>query len=382
MTSKKKILTATVLAALFSSPVFSAQVELWGIVDTSIDVADNGEKTVTKLSSGNREASRFGFRGTEQIGDAEVFFRLEATAFVDNGQMSNDTGRLFDREAAVGIRSAKYGTLSFGRLYSPHFIVMAASDPADMSMGSAGGYFGSPMNEGTINGRGADEVTRGNNAIEYETPSFNGFSMKFFGALGEKSKRSVSELDPKVGSSSQTRGNMYSIGANYRGERLTINASWLHQNTENSGFSEWDDYYALGVLYDLGVTKPAVLVVHRKGSDTADANMGNLGKTGDGSPDLWMVQLATTTPMFGGKLLTQAAMLKNESRKDADAWSWSVRYDYPMSKRFTLYGGLTGLVNDDNTRYSIGGGGSASPGLDVDWGNNTWVAYMGMNLHF
>ncbi len=377
MPSLRKLFLAAAAASIFAAPSFAAQVELWGIVDTSIDVANNGDKTVTKLSSGNREASRFGFRGTEKLADGvEVFFRLEATTFVDNGQMSAETNRLFDREAALGIRSDKYGTLTFGRLYSPHFITMAASDPADMSIGSAGGYFGSPANEATINGRGADEVTRGNNAIEYVTPDFHGFSMKFYTALGEKTK------PEGYGSNSPTRGNMYSIGMNYRGERLTINASWLRQNTENSAFNEWDDYYALGILYDFGITKPALLVVHRKGSDTAEANLNGNGETGNGSPDLWMVQLGATTPLYGGKLLTQVAGLKNETREDADAWSWSIRYDYPLSKTFTLYGGVTGLINDTNSRYNIGGGGSASPGLEVDWGNNTWMAYTGMTLHF
>lgn len=377
MKSLCKFLAAA--AALSIAPLSSqaAEVEVWGVVDASIDVVGNGDETVAKVSSGNREASRFGLRGSEKLADGlEVFLRLEATAFVDDGRMSNESNRLFDREAAMGIRSDKYGTLAFGRLYSPHFITMAASDPADMAIGSAGGYFGSPMNEATINGRGADETTRGNNAVEYATPDFNGFSMKFFTALGEKKKPEAS------GSNSPTRGNMYSIGANYRGERLTVNASWLRQNTENSGFTEWDDYYALGILYDFEVTKPALLIVHRRGSDTAYANSNPSDPTGNGSPDLWMAQIGATTPMFGGKLLTQIAALKNQSREDADAWSWGIRYDYPMSRTFTLYGGVTGILNDSNSRYSIGGGGSASPGLDVDWGNNTWMTYAGMTMHF
>lgn len=96
---------------------------------------------------------------------------------------------------------------------------------------------------------------------------------------------------------------MYSIGANYRGESLTINASWLRQNTENSGFEEWDDYYALGVVYDFEVTMPSILVFHRKESDTASANLNPADLNGTGSPDIWLVQIGATTPMFGGSLI-------------------------------------------------------------------------------
>ena len=66
MPSLRKLFLAAAAASIFAAPSFAAQVELWGIVDTSIDVANNGDKTVTKLSSGNREASRFGFRGNRK----------------------------------------------------------------------------------------------------------------------------------------------------------------------------------------------------------------------------------------------------------------------------------------------------------------------------
>lgn len=371
MFSKTRIalLCAGLLTAVVS--VQAAEVEIWGVVDTSIVVADNGDETATKLSSGNRDPSRFGFTGSEQLSeDLQAFFRLEASVWVDTGAMAADN-RLFDREAVLGVRSKTYGTLEMGRLYSPHFMTMVFGDPALMSLGSNLGNFGNPTYEGSINGYLADETTRGNNALQYTTPSMNGWTVELYGSLGESAG--------VEGIESKNKGNAYSVAVRYRGQRLAVHASWMHQNTINSRYAEWDDYYALGVNYDFDFTKPQVLVVHRQGSDTAYANT-----TTDaiGSPDLWALQVGTTTPIAGGALLTQVGMLKNDSRKDADAYAWTVRYDYPMSRRFTLYAGLTGVVNDDNANYAVSGGGSASTGLEVPYGNNTWVGFAGMTLKF
>lgn len=143
---------ATAAATLAFSAAQAAEVEVWGVVDTSLKIADNGDETVSRLSSGNREASRFGFRGSEKLSDGfEAFFRLEATAFVDDGRTSNAPNRLLEREAVLGIRSEQYGTLSFGRLYTLHFLTMTMSDPSAMSIGSACGYY----HETSINGGGS-----------------------------------------------------------------------------------------------------------------------------------------------------------------------------------------------------------------------------------
>ncbi len=72
----------------------------------------------------------------------------------------------------------------------------------------------------------------------------------------------------------------------------------------------------------------------------------------------------------------------NNSVEDGDAWAWGVRYDYPMSKRLTLYTGLTGISNDDQAQYNIGGGGSASPGEPVAFGDDPTVLYAGMTMSF
>lgn len=366
--------TAALVASLFCLgsifPVGAAPVTVYGTVDTGLEVYYNGQNTNVRLSSGLREGSHFGFTGSETLGNgAEVFYKLESTVFVDTGSMAAQN-RLFDREALVGIRGS-YGSISFGRQYTPHFLTMAMIDPAGLTMSSAANYFACPQFEGTINGYTADETTRFGNSVSYDSPSWGGLTAQLYVALGEQTS---------AHSDSPTRGNVYNIGLRYQSGPLSIMASYLHQNTAVSGYADWDSYWAIGASYDFEFIKPSVLFVHRDGSDEASGS--NIGSSSAKSPDLDMLQLGASAPLGTGKLIATIGYLKNHSAEDGDAWAWGVRYDYPMSKRFTLYGGLTGIQNDNDAQYSIGGGGSSSPGEPVAFGDDPLVAYAGMTVHF
>lgn len=234
----------------------ATEVSINGLIDMGIEIYDNSETTTVRQSSGLREGSRFGIQGTEVLGSGlgEVFFRLESTVFADTGEMQVEN-RLFDREAVLGLHG-DYGSISFGRQYTPYFLVMAITDPAGMSMSSAGGYYGYPGWEGTINGFGPDETTRFSNALLYKTPRVDGLKASFFATLGEEKASDYGGSSDAV-----TLGNVYSVGIDYWG--------WLPINTYVSAFEHWDNYYALGVAYDFDVTKPSLLLVHREGDDTA-----------------------------------------------------------------------------------------------------------------
>ncbi len=366
-------IAAAALTALLSTSLWAsdtANVSVYGTVDMGLEAYDNGDKTNGRLSSGLREGSHFGFRGTEDLGNGmEVFFKLESTVFADNGTMAAGN-RLFDREAVLGVRG-ELGSLSFGRQYTPHFLTMAMIDPAGLSMSSAANYYACPVFEGTVNGYMEDETTRFSNSISYDSPSFAGLTVQLYAALGEQTKE---------GNDSPTRGNVYNVGFRYQNEALRVMGSYLYQNTKVSGFYDWDSYYALGASYDFGVITPSILYVHREGSDEASGAAISTLKAK--SPDLDMIQLGASMPVAGGKFIATVGYLKNSSIEEGDSWAWGTRYDYPMSKRLTVYGGLTGIINDNNAQYNIGGGGSASPGLPVDFGDDPWVAYTGMTFHF
>jgi predicted porin len=94
-------------------------VVLYGIVDTGVAYLTNttqshGNTVETPLLTGT-VPSRWGLKGSENLGDGvQVIFDLENGFSVANGTVQQG-GRLFGRNAYVGLSSDTYGTLTFGR---------------------------------------------------------------------------------------------------------------------------------------------------------------------------------------------------------------------------------------------------------------------------
>ncbi len=100
----------------------AADVTLFGVVDTGLiythqSFDDSNEADVNKFSmdSGVSSASRFGLKGTEELGNGmKVSFQLENGFQSDSGALKSEK-RIFDREASVSVYS-DFGTLSMGRM--------------------------------------------------------------------------------------------------------------------------------------------------------------------------------------------------------------------------------------------------------------------------
>jgi GBP family porin len=126
---KRKLIRSTVSAAVLSlfagASYAQSSVTLYGIIDTSIIYGNNettGQAGVghsgVEMNSGGISGSRFGFRGTEDLGGGlSAIFDLEDGFSSSNGKFSN-AGDLWGRQAYVGLRSTQYGTVTLGRRYS------------------------------------------------------------------------------------------------------------------------------------------------------------------------------------------------------------------------------------------------------------------------
>ena len=117
----KKSLTAVAVLGAFAGAAMASQVTMYGVVDTGLmytykDVADGDPTTdfeVNKLAlnSGINATSRFGLKGTEDLGNGlKIGFKLENGFKADDGTFKT-AGRLFDREASLSVYS-DFGTLS------------------------------------------------------------------------------------------------------------------------------------------------------------------------------------------------------------------------------------------------------------------------------
>ncbi|WP_322044709.1 porin [Paraburkholderia sp. J67] len=209
---KTKILLGALTAALLSSPAFAQNsVTLYGMIDAGLMYTNNVSKSgahgaLFQATSGNINGSRFGIRGRESLGDGlNAVFVLENGFNVQNGKLGQD-GRLFGREAWVGLTSERYGFAAVGRQYDSVVDYVA---PLSAEAGTFGKTsFAHPFDNDNL----ADSL-RFSNAVKYASPSFSGLQ---FGGLYAFSN-----------STDFNANRAWSAGASYARGPLSLSAGYL-----------------------------------------------------------------------------------------------------------------------------------------------------------
>lgn len=354
---KIKLLALSCLAALGMSAQ-AADVQLYGAVDTYVAVNNIGGEWATGIQSGGTTASHWGIKGTEDLGNGvEVFFNLDQAFLVDNGQTTlGSDGKAFSREANLGIRG-KWGSLSFGRQYTPHFLVFAMTDPTKLSLGSSDSPYFFPGGASVTGQDGS--LVRADNSIQYVLPTPFGLTNFFYIALGEQGE-------------SNTRGNIYNYMAKFDYGKFTFMGSYLFRAMPAAVTGERyrNQYLNFATTYDFGVTKPVINFTYKNAS-------GDHEKTK--SDDFWMLQVGTSTPLCGGDWQISGSYLRNLSTSHANAWSLGTKYNYPLSKRTQIYAGVEAVWNGDEAGYAIEAGPDSSAHFGM--GDNAYgTSYTGKNV--
>lgn len=114
----KKTLAAVAALGAFAGSALAADVQLYGIVDTGLlyshvdaDVANIDATDSFQMKSGMASGSRFGLKGTEDLGNGlTVGFVLENGFDSDTGA---DSGVFFDRESSLFLEGG-FGKVAFG----------------------------------------------------------------------------------------------------------------------------------------------------------------------------------------------------------------------------------------------------------------------------
>ncbi|ALP64939.1 MULTISPECIES: porin [Paraburkholderia] len=180
---KRIALSTLSLALLGAAGAAHAQssVTLYGLIDDSIQYVHNANPAndnLWQLAAGNLQGSRWGVKGTEDLGGGlKAIFQLESGFNPNNGKMgSYGTGtKLFGRQAYVGVTHDAYGTFTVGRQYDP---LVDLVQPL-----TADNYFGSTFTTpGDVDNN--DNSSRTNNAIKYVSPVWSGFQFEGMYALG------------------------------------------------------------------------------------------------------------------------------------------------------------------------------------------------------
>ena len=334
----QKKLIALAVAGLVSAPAFAqSNVTIYGVVDMGVshrsDNVLSGVKSQTAVNSGQQSGNRLGFRGTEDLGNGlKAGFVLEQGFTVDDGQSRTDG--VWSRQSFLTL-SGGFGTVAFGRQYSPQFNMVAAIDPFGT------GTVGEVNNLYTLN-------TRLDNTVAYVSPSFSGLTV----TVAHSTNAAGQENDGNVG---DTR--VWAISPVYSNGPLMValNYHQLKANkvTPNPTLKVWD----LGATYDFGVAKVAALYGKRDVSATIDRTT-------------WMVG-ATVPVGAAGAVLASYTRAENDVPVVADPRSsqWALGYTHNLSKRTNLYAAYADISNKNGAAASVGdasnGGAGYQQGMNV-----------------
>jgi predicted porin len=168
-------------AMMITLPAFAqSSVTLYGIVDTGFGYqssqttlgSTSGGHSAVKVINGVWAGSRFGLKGSEDLGGGtKALFQLEEGFNSATGAQSVN-GLMFNRQAYVGVSNDRYGSLTAGRQYASYYQLLAPYSPVTWLTGFYGAH------PGDLDG--LDTIYRTNNTIEYMSPKLYGF--KFSGS--------------------------------------------------------------------------------------------------------------------------------------------------------------------------------------------------------
>ncbi|HWW73693.1 MAG TPA: porin [Duganella sp.] len=313
-----------------------SNVQVYGLMDVGVENANNtsaGGGGMTRVISGGMNTSRWGVRGTEDLGGGlKAVFNLEGGILVDTGAQD---GALFKRQAYVGLEGA-FGRVVVGRSFTSVYDTVISYDP----MGFAPYY--SWATSGPATGPSKYGFTTAyDNLIKY-AGTFGDFRFGANYAAGEQTTGVADSA--KMGATVAYKFGAANVMATY--ERNNGNTVAATGNRDENTVWHVGANYETGPLKFWAVLRDYNLTAGR--AATADVE-------------------ATTT--WGGvaykpnavTTLTGAVYhvnVKNVAAgRDADPTMYVLRYRYALSKRTDVHvsgayakaknGQLTGLSRDD-----------------------------------
>ena len=356
----KKTFVAVAVLGAFAGSAMAADVTLYGKIDLGLQYQhlDNGTTTTDqfKETSGQNSGSRFGLKGTEDLGNGmKVGFVLENGFSADDGKMGQGS-RLFGREAQMYLTS-DYGTLGFGRMGGLSSGLGSYNMNSFMAMGTGWGDQASKLSNFGLN------RDRYDNSIVYRTPSFAGFQVAAQYSFKMNGQEEV-----------HTRANQRyaALGATYKNGPFAaglIVDSIFNTNTATETNTEDTLGVTLGAAYDFEVVKVFALGQYGKNEN----KFGGLSNRGFAHTDVdgdaldpakyttdegvtgYMFQLGMTAPVLGGtayatvnysdaesdldKAVTGVVngVEKSIGSKDFTGYGVALGYTYNLSKRTYVY---------------------------------------------
>jgi predicted porin len=304
-------------------------VTVYGIVDEFVQYVDTGKGYTAAMGSSGQWASRFGFKGTEDIGGGTAVNFVLENGFVPTTGALASSGSMFNRQAWVGL-SGNWGQVRAGRQNSPLFIDEGRMDA-----------FGA-----VTQASGLDNITtygiRTSNTLSYISPTFYGLKGSVFVGLGDA-------------------GGLRGTGASYQFDvtydQGPFSAFVAGQALRNTANAPTDRTILSGVSYALGNFTIYGAYTWAKWDDLAiDANT-------------YGVSLGYTIDPFN-YVAAGWAQLTDRSSAGNGARQFSALYTHQVSKRTNFYAAISFLQNRGLATYTLAGAANAGlplayPGADA-----------------
>lgn len=326
---KYKTLALSVLALAASSATFAqssepsgTQVTLYGVLDANVQVLD-GAARQTRVQSGGLSGSRFGLRGSEDLGGGlKAFFTLESGINVDDGSYGQNA--FWGRQAFVGL-GTPYGKLSLGRQYgSVYTLTNEFSQFSNVGTGAStaviGGFGGyEPVRGGNGSAAANGGPARVNNSVKLESANYGGFSAGALWGMGEV-----------AGGTTDNR--VADIYGRYTGHGFDAMVSLVDDKAEALG--QHIRTVSAAAAYDWNGFRfnGGVMQVDDRGAADRDGQGYWLGAS-----------YRLGQHLFKGQYVES----KNDGAlADGKTQAFGVGYQYDLSKRTALYSSVTRFKND------------------------------------
>jgi len=334
---KKLVFTVAALSCFASAAHAQSSVALYGLIDAGLTYTSNqGGHSNYQETSGAVNGSRWGLRGSEDLGGGlKAIFTLESGFSITNGK-SGQGSRQFGRQAFVGLSSNQFGAVTLGRQYDS---VVDYVGPLSLTgTGSGGTHAAHPFDNDNLS-----NSFRINNSVKYQSVNYGG--LKFGGLYG---------FSNEAGGFADNRA--YSAGVSYNYGPLNVAAGYLqlnHSGTTNSSGAVSDDTtftantqrtWGLGANYAFGPAVVGLLFTQTQlagltgiGSSASGTSNGlSFGGSGARFTNYELNARYNLTPA----LTLSGAYTYTDSRIDGVSPKWnqaSLQATYALSKKTDVY---------------------------------------------
>ena len=352
------------LASTWCTATRAQTVTLYGIIDTGVEYlnhANSAGKSLVRMPGTTGELpSRWGLKGSEPLGDDyNAVFTLESGFATGTGSL-NQGGRLFGRQAYVGI-DGPLGALTFGRQYSMLFWSLQPADIVGTNiygLASFDAWIANPRSDNTVvyKKQFAGLSFGASYSFGRDASPANGFNTPGEGTCagsipGNAAACREWTLLPKYDATNWGGAASYDRQNGGPGAAASLFNGLIPVALTSSG--NRDSHLVLDGYAKVGkFTVGAVWLNRRVNSSstttpTISSNQYALEADYQMSPAL-----------FFDVLLQRVVNRQQDTRATMQA----TRATYLLSSRTAVYAQLGFLQNSANAAYSVSGGGASTPG--------------------